>query len=361
MSQSGNILIDIRSVDEKEDAGIPLLPDMSEWLGWGWVWLCSAHARCTGRGGWRSQLLTRLPPAARAALACSSGCLHQYSPLRTADAHFNHIPAPPSATTGKYAELEFVEVGDDRLEERLRNSTEVEAEVRRRGCLAWLPSWCGDGTTLSCGAAQLRASLRLSGELTRPSSCSAMFCATAQPASPLYAPVQLTAVELAALKQLNRGQTLYLLDQSGETAKAGGGQRYSLAGVSTSQWGGEALPLPPRTFTSWLTCMHQVSGCLQPLLPNCRCRSQPAHPLRPAPALHPPVARELTKRGFSKVFVVSGGCDAWTAAKLRTKRWEGEGFTTLRAPSALDEIIQVCSCVQRTSVAWQAAVGPQGG
>ena len=32
---------------------------------------------------------------------------------------------------------------------------------------------------------------------------------------------QLTAVELAALKQLNRGQTLYLMDQSGETAKAG--------------------------------------------------------------------------------------------------------------------------------------------
>lgn len=263
MSQSGNILIDIRSVDEKEDAGIPLLPDMSEWLGWGWVWLCSAHARCTGRGGWRSQLVTRLPPAARAALASSSGCLHQYSPLRTADAHFNHIPAPPSATTGKYAELEFVEVGDDRLEERLRNSTEVEAEVRRRGCLAWLPSWCGDGTALSCGAAQLRASLRLSGELTRPSSCSAMFCATAQPASPLYAPVQLTAVELAALKQLNRGQTLYLLDQSGETAKAGGGQRYSLAGVSTSQWGGEALPLPPLNI-HFLVDLHASSPGVSP-------------------------------------------------------------------------------------------------
>ena len=62
-------------------------------------------------------------------------------------------------------------------------------------------------------------------------------------------------------------------------------------------------------------------------------------------ALHPcplfPVARELTKRGFSKVFVVSGGCNAWTNAKLRTKPWQGEGLNTLRAPSALDEIIQV--------------------
>lgn len=28
VSQSGNILIDIRSVDEKEDYGVPLLPDM---------------------------------------------------------------------------------------------------------------------------------------------------------------------------------------------------------------------------------------------------------------------------------------------------------------------------------------------
>lgn len=53
------------------------------------------------------------------------------------------------------------------------------------------------------------------------------------------------------------------------------------------------------------------------------------------------MARELTKRGFSKVFVVSGGCNAWTNAKLRTKPWQGEGLNTLRAPSALDEIIQV--------------------
>lgn len=55
------------------------------------------------------------------------------------------------------------------------------------------------------------------------------------------------------------------------------------------------------------------------------------------------MARELTKRGFSKVFVVSGGCDAWIQAKLRTKAWQGEAaaFNTLRAPSALDEIINV--------------------
>lgn len=33
VAQSGNILVDIRSVEEKGDVGVPLLPDMSEWEG----------------------------------------------------------------------------------------------------------------------------------------------------------------------------------------------------------------------------------------------------------------------------------------------------------------------------------------
>lgn len=42
---------------------------------------------------------------------------------------------------------------------------------------------------------------------------------------------------------------------------------------------------------------------------------------------HPPaVARELTKRGFSRVFVVTGGCQGWAAAKLRTRPWRPAGL-----------------------------------
>ena len=35
------------------------------------------------------------------------------------------------------------------------------------------------------------------------------------------------------------------------------------------------------------------------------------------------MAKELCKRGYSKVFVVTGGCRAWIAARLRTKQWFG--------------------------------------
>lgn len=57
-------------------------------------------------------------------------------------------------------------------------------------------------------------------------------------------------------------------------------------------------------------------------------------PLPAAPLPRPPVARELTKRGFGRVFVVSGGCDAWGAAKLRIKPWRTTGL--LPAPAELE-------------------------
>ncbi len=63
--------------------------------------------------------------------------------------------------------------------------------------------------------------------------------------------VQITAMQIAALKRLNKGTTLYILDRNGSGAKA--------------------------------------------------------------------VAKELAKRGFGKAFVVAGGFQAWTSAKLATK------------------------------------------
>ena len=62
--------------------------------------------------------------------------------------------------------------------------------------------------------------------------------------------------------------------------------------------------------------------------------STPPHPLAlttpppsPSPLPHPTaVARELTKRGFSRVFVVQGGCKGWVEAKLRTRPWRPAGL-----------------------------------
>lgn len=65
-------------------------------------------------------------------------------------------------------------------------------------------------------------------------------------------PPQLTAIEIAALKQLNRGQTLYILDTDGSTTAR-------------------------------------------------------------------PVARQLTKRGFGKTFVIAGGAVNWANSRLRIK------------------------------------------
>ena len=53
---------------------------------------------------------------------------------------------------------------------------------------------------------------------------------------------------------------------------------------------------------------------LNTLRPACLCL-----PLCPCP--HPAVAKELCKRGYSRVFVITGGCQAWIAARLRTKQW----------------------------------------
>ena len=51
---------------------------------------------------------------------------------------------------------------------------------------------------------------------------------------------------------------------------------------------------------------------------------------RPPPPAPAAVARELTKRGWRRVFVVAGGCQSWTAAKLRIKPWRAAGL--LMAP-----------------------------
>ena len=353
MSQSGNILIDIRSVDEKEDAGIPLLPDMSECLGWKWVWLCRAHACFTGRGDWRSQLPQQRLLAVQAACINTALCALL---MRTST---TSVPRPPpqasmlSWSLWRWATTAW------------RSGCATPQRWRRRcgGGAAWPGCPAGAGMGLLCPVVQHSCVPQCAAPVNSPSvrHCSAMFYATAQPASHLDAPVQLTAVELAALKQLNRGQTLYLLDQSGETAKAGeGADAQRGGGVLAWQWGGEALP-PATSNIHFLVDRHASSlgGSSSPCFSTVAADHNPHAPLRPAPAPQPSVARELTKRGFSKVFVVSGGCDAWTDAKLRTKRWEGEGFTTLRAPSALDEIIQVHSCVQRTC--WASCYWPTDG
>lgn len=98
---------------------------------------------------------------------------------------------PDLADPTKLVELEFVAVENQKLYQRLRNATDVEAES--------------------------------------------------------------TAIQIAALKKLSRGNTLYLLDSNGTVARA--------------------------------------------------------------------VAKELAKRGFSRAFVINGGCQAWVAAKLRTRNW----------------------------------------
>lgn len=130
---------------------------------------------------------------------------------------------------GKFVELEFVTVGDDQLEERLRNSTEVEAEVRGRGggeglapgrcacvCVG-SPTCCAESCSVH-GLTPALVPLCLPWVLPRRQPLNPLPWVLRPP---LAAPLQLTAVELAALKQLNRGQTIYLMDQSGDMAKAG--------------------------------------------------------------------------------------------------------------------------------------------
>ncbi|GAB4818558.1 hypothetical protein N2152v2_005604 [Parachlorella kessleri] len=101
------------------------------------------------------------------------------------------VGVPDLPDQGKLVELEYVAVGDDRLTSRLRNALDVEAE--------------------------------------------------------------LTAVEIAALKKVNKGTTMYLMGSNGSMCKS--------------------------------------------------------------------VAKELGRRGFGKVYIVSGGYQAWSNAKLRTKPW----------------------------------------
>ena len=138
VSQGGNLLVDIRTAEEKEAAGVPDLPDMGE--GTVSFFVCRAAL-----GSARVPRCDAVPPLLR---RC---CFHATLPSHlTATRVFwrspahpvcaPRQPAPPALPfpglgSGKYVELEFVEVADDRLEARLRNATDVEAEVRQgRDC-----------------------------------------------------------------------------------------------------------------------------------------------------------------------------------------------------------------------------------
>ncbi|KAL4433891.1 hypothetical protein ABPG75_000332 [Micractinium tetrahymenae] len=148
-----------------------------------------------------------LPPLAQAGLEAARGYAGDVQPTGVLDALVSQggnalvdirsaadkeeAGVPDLADPTKLVELEFVAVEDSKLYSRLRNATEVEAES--------------------------------------------------------------TAIQIAALKSLDKSMTLYIMDNSGSVARS--------------------------------------------------------------------VAKELAKRGFSRTFVVSGGAQAWIAAKLRTKSW----------------------------------------
>ncbi|EFN57847.1 hypothetical protein CHLNCDRAFT_143301 [Chlorella variabilis] len=89
--------------------------------------------------------------------------------------------------------------------------------------------------------------------------------------NPMGVCAESTAVQIAALKRLNRGAVLYLMDEAG-------------------------------------------SG--------------------PAKA----VAKQLRARGFSKVYVISGGAASWTSSKLSTRRWKSP--SALLPPGSQSKVVE---------------------
>lgn len=107
---AASVLVDIRGVEEKGEAGVPDLPDSSARRRG-----CCLAGRAMGC------------PWATLMVACE--CAHVHRPNKAAGIA-PRSPSPPAPCLAANAvELELVEIWDE--ENRLRNALEVEAEVRR--------------------------------------------------------------------------------------------------------------------------------------------------------------------------------------------------------------------------------------
>jgi hypothetical protein len=132
------------------------------------------------------------------------------------------------------------------------------------------------------------------------------------PLSPFLLP-QSTAIQIAALKNLSRDMTLYLLDGDGTLSRAGA---CLLALLCTAVFLCTAGHCRVAGLSPARQCCRADQG-------HCNANPQILTVLPSLPPCCPAVAKELCKRGYSKVFVVTGGCRAWIAARLRTKQWFG--------------------------------------
>lgn len=153
VAHGGNVLIDIRTPEEKEAEGVPDLPNPSERPCLPLPARPISAGRLPGGGGTSSRGALCAP----ALEYTGSGQSRHHTAASFQHCWLMCATVLPSA--GKGLELALVRVGDGRLEERLRDASSVEAES--------------------------------------------------------------TAIQIAALKQLSRGLTVYLLDSRGGTARAG--------------------------------------------------------------------------------------------------------------------------------------------
>ena len=64
--------------------------------------------------------------------------------------------------------------------------------------------------------------------------------------------------------------------------------------------------------------------------------------MAPNPSTRPPsraaVAKQLRARGFSKVYVISGGAASWTSSKLSTRRWKSP--SALLPPGSQSKVVE---------------------
>lgn len=153
-------------------------------------------------------------------------------------------------------------------------------------------------------------------------------------------------MQIAALKKLNKGMTLYIMDRNGSSAKAGksaigysgGGQpgqfRITQHGRMSSAGRDGTYPQPGRQgFYPPCPAVHHAPGFTM----NTSCNGKKATLVVIVPSdalsalcLHRAaldlvlwrclaVAKELNKRGFGRAFVMAGGFQSWANSKLKTK------------------------------------------